>query len=114
MSATTLHNVNDVVILTFNDAKITDAQRIEMIGTELQAAVGKAIERKLLIDFRGVIFMSSAVITKLVVLHKNCKTKGIDLKFCSISPNVMEVFKITKLNKLFSIYDDERKAIDKF
>ena len=114
MSATTLHNVNDVVILTFNDAKITDANRIEMIGAELQAAMSSAIERKLLVDFRGVLFMSSAIITKLVVLHKNCKAKGIDLKFCAISPNVMEVFKITKLNKLFSIYDSEEKAIAKF
>ena len=36
------------------------------------------------------------------------------LKFCEVSPNVMEVFKITKLNKLFDIQDGEEKAIASF
>jgi anti-anti-sigma regulatory factor len=44
--------------------------------------------------------MSSAMITKLVMLNKGCKAQGVKLKLCEVSPNVMEVFKITKLNKL--------------
>jgi anti-sigma B factor antagonist len=33
---------------------------------------------------------------------------------CAISPNVMEVFKITRLNRVFEIYDDQDKAIKSF
>jgi anti-sigma B factor antagonist len=33
---------------------------------------------------------------------------------CNISPNVLEVFKITKLNKVFAIYDNEEKALKAF
>ena len=36
------------------------------------------------------------------------------MKFCEVSQNVMEVFKITKLNKLFALYDSEEKAIASF
>ena len=53
-------------------------------------------------------------ITKLVMLNKKCKTGGVSLKFCEVSPNVMEVFKITKLNKLFDIQSDEEKAVASF
>ena len=58
--------------------------------------------------------MSSAMITKLVMLNKTCKAQEVNLKFCEVSPNVLEVFKITKLNKLFDIQSDEAKAIASF
>ena len=114
MSATTIQHKQYVVVVSFNDTKIVDSQRIEEIGRELQAAVGQATHSKLLLNFKGVTFMSSAIITKLVLIHKLCKSKEVALKLCSISPNVMEVFKITKLNKLFDSVDDEQKAMASF
>tara|TARA_R110002167_G_scaffold68493_2_gene193277 strand:+ start:1027 stop:1224 length:198 start_codon:yes stop_codon:yes gene_type:complete len=55
--------------------------------------------------------MSSAMLSQLVTLNRECKAHGVALKFCEVSPNVMEVFMITKLNKLFDILDGEVKAI---
>jgi anti-sigma B factor antagonist len=51
---------------------------------------------------------------KLVLLQKKCKTDKITLKLCGISVNVMEVFTITKLNKLFEIVKDETSAVGSF
>ena len=42
-------------------------------------------EKKLLLDFTGVSFMSSAMIGKLVLLHKKCKSAEILMKVCNIS-----------------------------
>ena len=58
--------------------------------------------------------MSSAMIGKLVLLNKKAKTDNVALKFCAISANVLEVFKITRLNKVFEIYADEEKAVKSF
>ena len=98
----------------FLDSKILDSQRIEQVGRELQDVVPQAIHKKLLLNFNGVSFMSSAMITKLVMLNKACKAASVNLKFCDVSPNVLEVFKITKLNKLFDIQGDQEKAIASF
>lgn len=114
MAATTTTQNGEVLVVGFSDSKILDNQRIEQVGKELQETVGEAVHKKLLLNFRGVSFMSSAMITKLVMLNKSCKTKGVQLKFCEVSPNVMEVFKITKLNKLFDIQTDEEKAVASF
>ena len=114
MSAITIQNNGEILVLGFTDTKILDSQRIELVGKELQEAVPQAIHKKILLNFRGVSFMSSAMITKLVMLNKTCKAKGITLKFCEVSANVMEVFKITKLNKLFDIQGDEEKTIANF
>lgn len=114
MAAITTQVHDDVLVVGFTDSKILDSQRIEQIGRELQTVVGEAEHRKLLLNFRGVSFMSSAMITKLVMLNKTCKAQGVNLKFCEVSPNVLEVFKITKLNRLFDIQEDEEKAVASF
>ncbi|WP_345326953.1 STAS domain-containing protein [Novipirellula rosea] len=114
MSAITTQVVNDILLVGFTDSKILDSQRIEQVGRELQESVPQAVHKKMLLNFRGVSFMSSAMITKLVMLNKSCKAQGVSLKFCEVSPNVMEVFKITKLNKLFDIQEGEEKAMASF
>ncbi|WP_236622351.1 STAS domain-containing protein [Novipirellula maiorica] len=114
MSAITTQVVNDILLVGFTDSKILDSQRIEQVGRELQESVPQAVHKKMLLNFRGVSFMSSAMITKLVMLNKSCKAQGVGLKFCEVSPNVMEVFKITKLNKLFDIQEGEEKAMASF
>jgi anti-anti-sigma factor len=114
MAAITTQNAGEILVVGFTDSKILDSQRIEQVGKELQDSVALAIHKKMLLNFRGVSFMSSAMITKLVMLNKGCKAKDVTLKFCEVSPNVMEVFKITRLNKLFDIQDGEEKAIASF
>lgn len=114
MSAVRVEPKEDVVVCYFTDGKILDSQRIEEVGKDLQGAVPQAIHKKLVLNFRGVSFMSSAMISKLVLLNKTCKAAGVRMKFCEVSPNVMEVFKITKLNKVFDIQKTEEKAIASF
>ena len=114
MAAITTQQAGEILVVGFTDSKILDSQRIEQVGRELQESVPQAAQKKLLLNFRGVSFMSSAMITKLVMLNKTCKAGGVALKFCEVSPNVLEVFKITKLNKLFDIQDDEAKAVASF
>ena len=85
---TTEHN-GDILVVGFTDSKILDNQRIEQVGKELQEVVSQAESKRLLLNFRGVSFMSSAMITKLVMLNKSCKKAEVALKFCEVSPNVM-------------------------
>lgn len=114
MSAITTQTNGEVLVVGFTDSKILESRRIEQIGKDLQDSVKEAVNKKILLNFRGVSFMSSAMITKLVMVNKVCKAQGIALKFCEVSPNVMEVFKITKLNKLFDIQGNEEKALASF
>jgi len=114
MAAINVETKGEIIAVYFTDGKILDSQRIEQVGRELQEAVPLAIHKKMLLNFRGVSFMSSAMITKLVMLNKACKAQGVTLKFCEVSANVMEVFKITKLNKLFDIQKTEDKALESF
>jgi anti-sigma B factor antagonist len=54
--------------------------------------------------------MSSSMLGKLVQTHKKCAEFKVKLKLCSIDPEIRQVFKITKLDKLFDIDPDEAAA----
>ncbi len=115
MSALQSETTNEgVLVVSFTDAKILDEAKIAQIGKELMELVSMADQGKMVVDFSGVSFMSSAMIGKLVLLHKRCKSAEIKMKVCQISDNVMEVFKITRLHKVFDIQKDREKALDSF
>lgn len=115
MSSLKSREEEGVLVVNFTDAKILDEARIQQIGAELMEMVTAAAQnKKMLLNFQGVQFMSSAMIGKLVLLNKKAKTAEIELKFCDISANVLEVFKITRLNKVFKILPDEEKALKAF
>ncbi len=104
-----------VLVVFFNENKILDEAKIQKIGTELiEAADTATSDKKLLLNFTGVDFMSSAMIGKLVLLNKKCRTDGVALKLSDISGNVSEVFKIMRLNKVFEIYKTQEKALKSF
>ncbi|MCA9204148.1 MAG: STAS domain-containing protein [Pirellulaceae bacterium] len=111
MAALRSEEMEGVLVVSFTDAKLLEETKIQQVGAELLEMVTRATDDRLLLNFSGVSFMSSAMIGKLVLLNKKCKTDGVDLKMCNISSNVMDVFKITKLNKVFDIHPNEEKAV---
>ena len=100
----------DVTVIYFQDAQILDEGKIQQISEELTKVAEKVTAGKLLLNFGDVRFMSSSVLGRLVNLNKKCKADGTDLKLCNISPDIMQVFKITRLTKVFQIHDTEEAA----
>jgi len=105
----------DVVMVTFTQTRILDENTIRAIGSEFaNLTLEAAADHKLLLNFAGVDFMSSAMLGQIVRLNKQCKNDNIKLKLCSICPQVLEVFTITKLDKLIDIAADEATALAAF
>jgi len=101
----------DISVVYFSVPKILEDARIQQIGEELSEAAAEAVNGKLVLNFDNVKFMSSAMIGKIILVSKKCKAAKVDLKLCNISGDVMEVFKLMRLNKILNIYKTEEKAI---
>lgn len=111
----TLKDAGEVLVVGFKQASILDQAIIDAIGGELdQAALEASGNRKMLLDFNAVEYMSSAMLGKLIKLHKRCKNDKIKLKLCSIAKNPLDVFKITNLDKLFEIQKDVPTGVAAF
>jgi|WetSurMetagenome_2_1015567.scaffolds.fasta_scaffold444636_2 anti-anti-sigma factor len=68
-------------------------------------------ETRLLLDFSGLQYISSAGLRSLLVLTKKLKAVQGELCFSGIQGPVAEVFKISGFNTLFKIFDSPDAAL---
>jgi len=104
----------NIHLVQFTDKKILDDTVLDEIRTELTQLIGKASGPDVLLDFSNVEFMSSAMLGLLGQLHRKISTGHGRLKMCGIRPEILTVFKITNLDKLFSIHKDAPTALATF
>ncbi len=109
-----VEDLGDITIATFTDKKILDETNIQIISNQLFSLVDEEHRSKIILDFSNVEYLSSAALGKLITMEKKVNSSGGKLRLCSIRPEIMEVFAITKLNKLFKIFEDQEKALEGF
>ncbi len=69
---------------------------------------------KVLISFQNVDHLSSAALGTLITINNKIRGKDGQLRLAEIDPQIYEVFVITKLNKLFQIFDSSEQALASF
>jgi anti-anti-sigma factor len=110
------HTKDNILTIQLLDERLMDEGQLKRIYNDVIALLDKTTEKQVVLEFSKVQFMSSSMLGKLVQVHKKCKEYKVKLKLCGISSDIFEVFKITKLHKLFDIETDEasaRKAFSK-
>ncbi|GJQ25502.1 MAG: hypothetical protein HBSAPP02_05340 [Phycisphaerae bacterium] len=103
-----------VSIVEFADRKILDELCIHEIQEELASLVDSRTSRNLLLSFKNVDHLSSAALGMLITLKRKVEEAKGQLKLSDINPQIFEVFKITRLNKIFDIHPTGDKAIASF
>jgi anti-sigma B factor antagonist len=102
----------NVTVVVLADQRILDELSISKIGKDLQDLAAKAPVPKMVIDFRNVTNMSSSALGMLITLHKRVREANGELRLCNIQPAIEEVFKITRLNEIFRICQDQDEAVE--
>ena len=115
--ATSRLKINDhggVTAIEFIDKNILDETNIQQIGDEIGRLVDAKDNPQLLISFRNVDHLSSAALGTLITINNRVTGKGGKLCLSDIEGQIFEVFKITKLDRLFEIHDTAAEAIKAF
>jgi anti-sigma B factor antagonist len=93
----------NVTLVTFTDERIVEEDQIR----ELQKAFGPIVEKnedkKLVLNFANVKFMTSALLGLLIRIHKKVCESGGRLQLSNLDPSIHKVFEITQLTKVFDI-----------
>ena len=105
---------NDVTQVEFIDRNILDEANIQAIGEEITAVIESTPNPRLLISFSNVDHLSSAALGTLISINNRIKAKQGQLRLANIDPQIMEVFVITRLNRIFSIHDTTADALASF
>ncbi len=81
---------------------------------ELDQAILQEIDqgnRKILLDFSGVPYISSGGLRVILATAKKLKNPGDKFGLCSLSPEVFKIMKLAGFTSIFSIYPDEGEAL---
>ena len=109
-----VNNVGPIMIVTIMEPRITEISDIRAIGDELMEFLERQEKPQLLLDFSKVTYLPSAMIGKLTALHKKAESYKGGVKLCAITPGVMQIFKITRLDRVFDIHPDQSTALNSF
>ncbi len=102
----------NATIVTFVDEKILEEMDIHSLQDSIMSVIEEGGRMNLILDFCNVRFLSSAVLGLLMRISKKVYEQEGQLRLCNISPRVYEIFKITRLNKIFDIYEDVQSATE--
>lgn len=102
----------NATIVTFVDEKILEEMDIQALQASVMSVIEEAERVNLVLDFCNVQFFSSAVLGLLMRISKKVYEQEGQLRLCNISPRIYEIFKITRLNKIFDIYENVKSATE--
>ena len=106
-----LENI-DLSTLNMETEKLNEELTIQSWGEELTNSIENiGGYKRLVINFQNVKFMSSSALRVIITLNSRAKAKKIVLFLCAINPDIMEVFKITKLDSILKIRATESEAV---
>lgn len=110
----TVTEQGEISVARFDDRKILEELAIREIEEELSRLVESKDTINLLLNFQNVEHLSSAALGMLIKLNDQVGKRSGKLKLSDIRPQIYQVFKITRLNKLFDIHTSTTEALSAF
>jgi len=95
----------------FIDRNILDEANIKLIEEDIVKLIESATQPKMVISFADVEHLSSAALGTLITVNNKIKARSGKLRLANIDPQILEVFVITRLNKLFEIHPSSAAAL---
>lgn len=108
-----LKDQDGVLIVTFTKSRLADDENLEEIGHELLSLVDQYHCQRIVVSLRGVSFITSSALGKLITLHRRLHRKGGHLVVTDLTDPVEEVFRTSRLQSYFSMAASCDEAIER-
>ena len=102
----------NATVATLMYKRILDESEIEALENTVIPLIEQAGRINLVVDFSNVEFLSSAVLGLLIRISKKVYESSGQLKLCGINSQILKVFKIKRLERVFDIHKDRDKALE--
>ncbi len=114
VSTFVVQKAGDVHVIEFMADALLDQASIARMGDDLSELVRRSGHPKFVVSFSNVQTVSSAVLGVLIATHKQIKGLKGELRLAGVSDRIIEVFRLTRLDKMLKIYDTTGDALRKF
>jgi anti-sigma B factor antagonist len=101
-----LETIDGITVATWIGTKVVPEATVP-----LYALAG---DGRLLLDLGNVRFLSSNALGILVSFQKKVDAAGGRLRLCCLDPDLLELLRITKVDRIFEVFDSRQEAIRDF
>lgn len=111
----TVQQVEKFTVIEFNNPSLMDPLELESIGQQLYKLVDEQDKRKIVLDFEKVQYLSSQAIGIVLTMNKKLGSlPNSKLVLCGVGPKLMDLLKITRLDRLLTIKPTQKEAVKTF
>ena len=101
-------------IAILQEEKILQDEDIQALESSIMPLIEQADRIHLVINFCNVKFLTSSALGLLIRINKKVYESQGQLKLCAINPNILEIFRITRLDEVFDICNNQEQAVQGF
>ena len=99
-------------VVEFRIPSLMDPIQLEDIGKNLYHLVDAEDRRRIILDFEKVTYLSSQAMGIVLTMNRKLAAlKNSKLVLCGVGPRLMELIKITRLDKVLTIKPTQREAV---
>jgi len=110
-----IQQVEKFTVVEFKVPSLMDPVELENVGQALYHLVDAEDRRWLILDFEKVQYLSSQAIGIVLTLNKKLTAlKNTKFILCGVGPKLMELIKITRLDRVLTIKPSQKEAIKVF
>ena len=110
----TLRQTGRHTVVEFQTPSLMNPLELERIGAGLFRLVDEEKRERLVLDFAKVQYLSSQAIGIILTLNKKLNATaagGHNLVLCGVGPQLMQLLKITRLDRILTIKADQKDAV---
>ena len=108
----TVQPIEKFTVVEFKTASLMDPMILEEIGQELYRLVDEEDRRRLILDFEKVQYLSSQAIGIVLTLNKKLSAlKNSKFVLCGVGPKLLELLKITRLDRILTVKPTQQEAV---
>lgn len=102
------HGIDDNILVISADGGLNHATAQQFVQ-DVERMVDSGL-RKIIVDCKQLTYISSYGLGVLLQLHRRLKKHDGDVKICSVGGAMMKVMRVTRLDRVFDIYEDIDQA----
>lgn len=108
----TVQNVEKFAVIEFKTSSLMDQIVLEEIAKELYRLIDEEDRRRIVLDFERVEYISSQMIGIILTMQKKLAAlKNSKFVLCGVGPKLMELLKITRLDRILTLKPSQREAV---
>ena len=99
-------------VVAFQTSSLMNPVEVERLRADLVRLIEEEKRTLLVLDFRRVQYFSSQVVGIILTLNKKlAAVSGAKLTLCGVAPQLMELLKISRLDRILTVKPSRKEAI---